>query len=316
MKQIAQTLILVAIGATLAIPAASAQPNPEFKYEEKPKEAVKDVEWKAEAQAGFILTTGNSQTTTLSGGGKASRKEGFNKFELGADLAFARSTIFVFQDTNGNGVIDGSGSDISDSNEVSAETQTTAQSWLVNARYDRFLTETDSLFVLAQVGADVPAGKDLIFGGQLGYSRQLFKDDVHELKGEAGYDFTFEDLASGETSSIHSLRVFTGYAGKLSDDTSVSADLEGLFNLNTVNNGRIDGDMEAGAFKDTRVNGNLGLTTKLFTDISFRFGFGFKYDNYAAPRPAPSGAAFADGFVPVSDELDTKTEASLIVNFL
>lgn len=311
MKPIA-SFIALCIAVAFSAPA-TAQPNPEFKFEEKPKEAPKVVEWKAEAQGGLILTTGNSQTTTLSAGGKASRQEGKNKVALAAAIAYARSSILVVNDTNANGVIDGSGTNVDDSNEVSRETQTTAQAWLASARYDRFLSKHDSLFALAKIGADVPSGKTLIGGGQLGYARLLLKDETHALTSEAGYDFTYEKLDNDESSSIHSLRLFVGYTGKLSADTAVTGDVEGLFNLNEVSNGRPD---NAGAFDDTRVNGNLSLTTKLFTDISFRFGFGFKWDNFSAPAPKIGGVPFADGFVPIADELDTKTEASLIINFL
>ncbi len=291
--------------------SAQAQPAPEFKVPEKEKEATAGVKWKAEAQAGLIITTGNSQTTTLSAGGKASRKEGFNKFEVAGSLAFARSSILLANDVNGDGAIGGQ-------DEILRETQTTAESYQATARYDRFLSEKDSLWGLGKIGADIPAGKDLIGGGQLGYARLLLSGDIHELKSEAGYDFTYEKLASGDSSSIHSARIFLGYAGKLSEDTAVGADLEGLFNLNSVDNGRLDEagmPDEAGTFQDTRVNGNLSLTTKLFSNISFRFGFGFKWDNFAAPAPALS-VPYAAGFVPIADELDTKTEASLIINFL
>ncbi len=317
MKQLRQILTFskLSLGLTLVAGSLSSQlafaQNPEFKVAEKDKEPTQGVEWKAEAQAGLIITTGNSQTTTLSAGGKASRKEGFNKFEITGALAFARSSILLANDISGDGTINGE-------NEIIRETQTTAESYLVTARYDRFLSGNDSLWALGKVGADVPAGKDLIGGAQLGYARLIIKNDIHELKSEAGYDFTYEDLASGDSSSIHSARIFLGYAGKLSEDTAISAALEALFNLNKVSNGRLD-EMgaadEASTFEDTRVNGGLSLTTKLFSNISFRFGFGFKWDNYSAPAPG-LGLPYADGFVPVADELDTKTEASLIINFL
>lgn len=52
-------LLLAATGS------ASAQPNPTFAYA-KPEEAskVEAVEWTATAEAGLVLTTGNSETTT------------------------------------------------------------------------------------------------------------------------------------------------------------------------------------------------------------------------------------------------------------
>jgi len=288
---------------------AIAQGDPDFKFGEKPKEEVKDVEWKASAQAGLILTTGNSQTTTLSAAAKGSRKAGFNKLELEAGGAFARSTIRIAADENANGTID--------DNEINNVTQTTNESWFGNIRYDRFLTEHNSLYAKVSIAGDKPAGKELVLGGQLGYSRQLFKNDVHELRGEGGYDFSREDLVSGDPVSIHSLRVFAGYTGKLSADTALAAEIEGLFNLNPVSNGvlaDLRGEADAGFFEDTRLNGTTSLTTKMFEDISFRFAFGFKWDNKPAPLPDIGGIPFTNA--QEADALDTKVEASLIVNFL
>jgi len=49
--------------------------------------------------------------------------------------------------------------------------------------------------------------------------------------------------------------------------------------------------------------------------VSFRFGFSLRWDN-APSALLPLKVPFAPGFVPLADELDTKTEATLIVNFL
>ena len=299
----------IALSLLVGAGAANAQKNPEFKYGEKPKEESKDTEWKASAQAGLVITTGNSQTTTISGAAKGSRKAGFNKLELEAGGAFARSTVRLAADANGNGTID--------DNEINNVTQTTNQSWYGKARYDRFLTEHNSLYAALSISGDEPAGKELVLGGQLGYSRLLFKNDVHELRGEGGYDYSREDLVSGDPVSIHSLRLYAGYTGKLSADTSLGAEIESLFNLNPVSNGvlaDLRGEEDASAFEDTRVNGATSLTTKMFENISFRFAFSFKWDNRPAPLPDIGGIPFTNA--QEADELDTKVEASLIVNLL
>jgi hypothetical protein len=301
----------VAIAAAVAASPARvrAQANPEFKFEEKPKEEVKAVEWKATAQAGLIITTGNSQTTSMSGVAKGSRKAGANKLELEGGGAFARSTIRVASDDNMNGSIDDS--------EVVDITQTTNERWYGTARYDRFLTEHNSLYAKFLIESDEPAGKELVLGGQVGYSRQLYKDAIHELKAEGGYDYSHEDLVAGPGVSIHSLRAYVGYAGKLSEDTAFAAEVEGLFNLNPISYGvlaDLRGAEDAGTFEDTRVNGATSLTTKMLENISFRFAFGFKWDNRPAPQPNIGGLPFTNPRE--SDELDTKIEASLILNFL
>ncbi len=301
MTATARILLALAVLGFLVTPALAG--DPAFKYVKKDKEETKKVEWKASAQGGLITTTGNSRNTSFAAGAKASRKQGFNKLELEANTAYVRSAIFLANDANGDMVID--------PNEVSRPSSTTTKSWLGKARYDRFLTEHNSLYLTGLVSADEPAGKEFVGGGQVGYSRQLFKNKKHEVVGESGYDFSYENLVVGPGVPIHSARLFAGYTGKLTKDTGLDGSVELLSNFNKLK----VGDRDVGSFEDTRVKSKLALTTKLYKDISFRFAFSADYDNAPAPR-APFKIPYATGFEPLADKLDTKTEATLIINFL
>src|SRR5262245_43518202 len=89
---------LAALGLVLVAGTAAAQ---SFTYateddrkaaeEAKTKEDADKVEWKAGANAGLIITAGNSRITALSAGLTASRKQGANKLQLEGALAYARS---------------------------------------------------------------------------------------------------------------------------------------------------------------------------------------------------------------------------------
>ncbi len=304
-------LLLSAFATTSLFVGTASAADPEFSHSSeddlkdlKENESTKP-EWKANAQAGLIMTTGNARTTTFSVGAKASRKANKNKFLLEAGGAFARSSLYVANDSNANGVID--------DGEFTRNSQTTTKSAEAKARYDRFLSDKDSLYITALALTNTPAGKEFVGGGQFGYSRAAFKSDKHSLQVEIGYDFSFEKQTNDQGEfSIHSLRTFAGYESKLSDDTALDASVEALFNVNELKNGAV---VVADKFEDTRVTAKLAMTTKLFEDISFRFGFEAKYDNVPAALPAFS-TPFADGFSPQAQELDTKTEASLIINFL
>jgi hypothetical protein len=299
------SLVLAAI--LLMVPGLADAQDPKFEFAKpeppKPEAAPDGVEWKASAQAGLILTTGNSRTLTLSGSAQASRNDGDNKLTLDVAGAFARSSTLVGVDADGNGTLE--------ADELDRASTTTAKGWSLKLRYDRFFGERNSVYAAATLAADEPAGKELVGGGQLGYSRVLVKQAGHELIGELGYDFSYENPVVGDGLAIHSARAFAGYTGKLADTTSLGASLEGLFNLN-----RQDGPTgEVGVFGDTRLIGKLSLTTQLVKAISLRFGFTAKYDQAPAPR-APLAIPYAAGFVPVADKVDTTTDLTLIVNFL
>src|SRR5689334_386021 len=96
-------IVSLVIAGLIAVAPLSALADPKFEYGKV--EEVKDVEWKASAQAGLILTTGNSRSTSLSASLAASRKAGDNKLSIDAGGAYARSRIFIADDANMNGTI-------------------------------------------------------------------------------------------------------------------------------------------------------------------------------------------------------------------
>src|SRR5262245_42917515 len=97
----------LALAFALAAPG-SARAD-ERKLEHGKPAQVQDVrrtEWTAAAEAGLVLTTGNSEPTTATGGLKASRKTGANKLAIEASGTYAKSGLRVLVDRNGNGTID------------------------------------------------------------------------------------------------------------------------------------------------------------------------------------------------------------------
>src|SRR5213080_5392013 len=110
------------LGLVLAVPSLAYADDPKFEYgkAEEVKD-VKAVEWVAAAEAGLVFTTGNSETTTATGGIRASRKTGKNKLALEGSAAYAKSGLRVIADQNGNGTIDNA-SEITDVQTVTAET--------------------------------------------------------------------------------------------------------------------------------------------------------------------------------------------------
>ena len=298
------SLLLAPIAlAFLASPALADDPTYTYGKKEDVKD-VKDVTWTGNVSAGLVSTTGNSQTTTATAGANITRKDADNKFDGSLLFTYAHATTRVVNDANGNMMID--------PGEVTDLTATSANNIAGKLRYDRYLTDLNSLYVAALGLVDHPSGKAFQGGGQLGYSRSLYKTAQAEATAEIGYDLSYLKVLDDGSTTIHSGRVFVGYKGKAMHDSVIQASLEGLFNLNTITLGM----RQAGAFKDTRVNGVVGITTSLTKRISLAISFNAMYDQFPAPIAKIGNLPFAPDYVLVADKLDTITKATLIITFL
>jgi hypothetical protein len=301
-------LLVVASTALAQNPAA-----PKFEYGQAPD---KPTDWTAQAKGGLLVTSGNSQSRNGTFSLNASRQAGSDKVSVDGGLAYGRSNILVPVLTGG---------EITGFERVA---ETTTNEWRARGRYDRFLTPNNALYLLGQVGANRVAGKKLVGGAQAGYSRQLLKNEQHTAVLEAGYDFSYESYLEApgrplEPVAVHSARVFAGERWKVTGDTGLNISLEALFNLNRED--ALDARDGTGAtrqvpaFRDTRLTGSVNLTTTLYENLSFGFGFTARYDQNPAPLPIPAsakGASYAAGFQPFARRLDTLTEATLVFTFL
>jgi hypothetical protein len=230
------------------------------------------------------------------------------------NLAYGRSDVLV-------PVIDPTGEVVG----LARQGQTTADEWRARGRYDRFFTAHNSGYLLGQIGANRVAGKSLLGGGQVGYSRELYKSARHAAVAEVVYDLAHERYVQGgvEPTTIHSGRIFAGELLTLTPQTGVTASVEALFNLNREK--ALDANDSTGATKevrswhDTRITAKAGITTTLYKSLSFAFSFTLRYDQNPAPLPVPAsagGAKYAAGFQPFADRVDTLTEATLVFTFL
>jgi hypothetical protein len=284
---------------------ASAQ-APKFEFG-KPEE-VKVVEWKSQAKGGLMATTGNSHTTNGSVAANVSRKEGNNKLALDGGYAYGKSRIVT-------PVVD---TTVMPNQITSLPTQSveTTNTWNAKARYDRFFTANNAAYASALTSGDKIAGKTFAGGGQVGYSRQVLKSDMHLLVAELGYDFSYEryvqqPMKTLDPVSIHSARVFVGETLKVSGETGLTGSLEALFNLNK----------EGGAVNvDTNAKGVDAFKDTLRKRLSLGVGFSLKYDQNPAPRPIPpnlpAGTVYAPTVHAFAETTDTLTELTLIYTFL
>ncbi|MFN0064112.1 MAG: DUF481 domain-containing protein [Myxococcaceae bacterium] len=288
--------------------AAVAQADPAFKYEKAPDTGFAPA-WDAQVRAGLLFNTGNARQLAVSASGMVSYENGFNRARVDADGALARSQLISAVDADGSG-------DISP-NEYGRTTATTAQNWLIRARYDRFFGMRTSVFAAGRIGSDVPSGKQLYGGAQAGVSQMLIKTDMSELVGEVGYDFTAEQYISIAGINIHSLRAAMTHAQTLSKTASLNLFGELLLNLNEEAVPYSRGGSVVPAFADIRFNFGAALQVRIIERVSLAVGFKLRYDAAPAPRPAfAPGLPFAAGFRPFAQELDTVTDATIQVDLI
>jgi len=296
--------IAAALAAALSVAPAVAE-EPKFAYGKK-EDAAKAPDWAASVTAGFGLTTGNAQNLNLTGGASASHRFGDNMLSLDAVAAIIRTTVSV-------AVPEAPGSTTA---VLGTITQTTSEAWNVKLRYDRFF-DLNALYAFGFAGGDVPAGKQFLGGGQVGYARALYKTAKDELVVEGGVDFTHELFVTGtpDTVDIASLRAYLGYIGNPNDSLSYNVGVEWLGNMNAET--RPTGNV--GAFADNRVNGKLGVTWKIFGGGSLGFRFRCLYDSAPAPKPLPSlpgGLQWPAGYQPLAEKFDTFTELVLVYKLI
>ena len=293
-------LVVALLVATAS--SAAAQKFEYGKYDDV--KDVKKVEWKATAEAGVIFTSGNSESTTANGGLKASRKTGKNKITLEGSGTYGKSGLWILFDRNGNGTID-------DNTELITAETITAETLAAKLRYDRFLTELNSLFIAALAGRDTPAGKELVLGAQVGYSRSLYKSKTALTLGEFGYDFAREDpIAPGPALSIHSFRAFIGHKATMTEGTDLDASFELLSNLNPLD---LPTGADGGPFQDTRVNAKIAISAKIGANLAFQTSLEVKYDRRPGLLPVKN---LAMGFTPEASSLDTIMKAAFIYTFV
>lgn len=287
---------------------SAADPKFEYGKHDEVKD-VKDVEWTAAAEAGAVLTTGNSELTTATGGLHVSRKTGANRIMFDGTAAYAKSGLRVLLDQNGNGLID-------NSNEIVTVSTITAETLYSKLRYDRFLTEFNSLYIDALASRDTPAGIESVLGGQVGYSRRIYKSATAESVAEVGYDFSRQDPVNGPSISIHSGRAFIGHKAVMTEGATLDAAVDLLTNLNrehlttTDDQGRV---VDGGPLKDTRVNAKLAITAKIGFNLAVQMSMEVHYDNRPSALPIKN---LAPDFQPEASKLDTIMKASFIYTFV
>lgn len=222
------------------------------------------TEWKSQVGASAIFNSGNSSNQTFGGNGHVSAKWEKNKLAGKADGAYGRAR------DNDTGV-----------------TSVNTKNWQIGARYDRFINDPMSLFIGQKVSADELAGFNFVYTGLFGFAHEIYKTDPHFFKYEAGFDYSREWRVLAAEENIYSARIYWQYKYKISEAASFSQDFESLFNVEDLD--------------DTRINTLSALTVKMTTKLALQASFKLRYDNLP---------------VPGNKKTDTTTQFGLVLDIL
>lgn len=254
--------------------------------------------WQAEVQASLLHLSGNSEALTISGESQIATRKEKNRFSMEAKGARGEAVVEQGNDTDGNGMIT--------RDEIARTKETAVDQWAVLGRFDRFVTDRNSLFLSSGLASDRLSGLNRAVHAQPGVSRILLMNDRQELKTDIGYDFRHESYVAGvdpDAAFIHSARVAGEYRLTLSKHAGLKQAVETLANLNRLPDG-------AGPGRDTRLNSKTALTFSLWGPLSFRISITFRYDRHPPGKPEPFDPSIR------FEQFDTRTETALVLTLL
>ncbi|HTS79832.1 MAG TPA: DUF481 domain-containing protein [Myxococcaceae bacterium] len=299
----------------IAVPALAQDTtaSPAFSSTDKPKDDAKDTGWQAEAKAGLLWLSGNSDSTSLGAGLKITRDAVWQKYSLSAAYAFSKTRVYT--------VGPNTPTVISSLDELGTSSTLSARLWNVTPRFDQWLIHhgsagDTSVYILGNIASDYAAGKKLFGGAQLGVSTLIIKSGPHSLTGELGYDFTYLQPYQGDGYSIHSLRVALGYALEIAKTTKLTAGAEYLVNINQENGAPDPVNINyVSAFQDHRVNGQVSLTTQVYERLSLSLSWTGKYDAKPNLATLPAGVSAANPPGVFLRNFDSITQVQFVYTF-
>ncbi|HWE26733.1 MAG TPA: DUF481 domain-containing protein [Polyangia bacterium] len=288
--------IVVAALLCAALPARAADPTYEYKdATATPPPPLMKTSWKANMTFGLVYVAGNAESLGLSGTGLLSAHRGDNEWTLTGGGAYVLSGVSKY----------GMGGPITD-------TTNSAANWFVKGRYDRYFLEKNTVYVSFQSSGDRPAGFIYRLEPQVGYARLFFKSAHQLVRGEVGYDYTYEHrvlqpMGADRNVDYHSGRLFGYYENKFTPWATFTEGVELLEAFNHTD-----------AF---RLNTITTLSSTIYKNIALKVNFTLHFNNDPALRPVNIDPTTMMPFVLPADQthfdkVDTQLDVVLAVTFL
>ena len=194
----------MAIAAFASISVYAADPTPDG--------------WKNESQAGIVVTSGNTETSSLSFGEAAS-------YQFGGTNVLKINAAYLYQ-KNGN-VVSG-------------------KSWSLGLRYERIISDQFSIFLGQSVEGNQFSGVNQRYNTDLGGKYTFVKDDELTWFGELGYRYTYQNLTL-LTQKLHYARLYTEAEKKFSPTVSAKYWVEYLPNFTNTDDWQLNTELSLSA---------------------------------------------------------------------
>jgi hypothetical protein len=260
---------VASVSALLASPAIAQAQAPTARnageFEAHATQSTTD-ETRFRLQVGASLATGNTRSFNGNFAGRFLLRRGLAQLTIDGALNYGRAAV---AQTDMTGM------------RVFGPDQTTAENYLGRGRVDLFFERNTSVYIGLLAFRDQPSGFNSRLSGQIGILRNFINlPDRRRFWGEVGYDATYENLNSptpvmGANCTmttagtpdcwrfLNLARLFLGFEEHATASLDLTAGIEGLMNVLNPS--------------DFRVNGTVGLASKLGDDFSLALTLTARY---------------------------------------
>ncbi len=271
------------LALAVALPVLAQDPPP---APEKP--------WTSVTELGFVMTSGNSESSSLNFGEKYTYK--WPKAELLFEAAAIRAESTTRTVTNTGGVL------------TETETsETTAELYSFGGKFRRDVTPRFFWYTGGGWLRNELSGIENRFTAGAGVGYKFVDGPKHKLAGEVGINFVQEDYVflqpDGEDSADFAAgRAFLGYQYLMTESSKLTSDLEFVDNLDETD--------------DWRVRWITAVQASLNKRLALKVGLTLLYDNQPVLEPIDDlGTPAFDPVFFEYDELDTILTANLVLTF-
>lgn len=250
--------------------------------------------WYDQAEVSFVLTAGNSQSSTF---GVKNRLE---RLFTNASLSFDAGGIRVETRSTERSAI-GSPGDFEIVEQ--SDTRPTTENYFAGLRYDRDLSDRSYAYASGGWVRNRFAGVDNRWTGAVGIGRALIETDRTAFQADLAATVTSEEPVVGDSDSFAGLRFTWDLGHQLTETTKLGSLLVVDDNLSNT--------------EDLRAEFDNSVTVDINDALALKTGVKLLFDNLPALQevpllPAPGEPPTTTVLVPL-DELDTQVTVALII---